>query len=419
MTQLFDPASEGNPPDSEPAKIAELEDALIKAEEASRNKSDFIASLSHEIRTPLNSIIGVTNLFQGTKLDLEQRKFVEMLSSSAHDLLALVQELLDLSLIETGRMTFRREPFPVRSLCSRTIRPLAVAMQERRLSLDLQVDQAVPEFLKGDGPRLGQILRNMVENALSLTAKGAISVWVTIDDKTESAVTLYITVSHGYGASIQGEGGNSGEREDLQIKDFSPSFQGSGMGLLIAKGTADAMGGGLETEVIPSGDRLIHFHGPMGLVSPGEVKEKGKKGALPESAEQKTDLPEGLSLLVVDDNRFNRSLAATVLRKMGGPGWRVSQAEGAREALDMLEEAFFDIIFMDVQMPEMDGLEATRLIREREKGEGKRRLIIAMTAYAMEGDRQMCLDAGMDDYIAKPVEADQLLAVITKNLAQS
>ena len=404
MTQFVDRGVE-SPPDSTPGKIAELEEALQKAEEASRNKSAFIAGLSHEIRTPLNSIIGVTNLFQGTKLDLEQRKFVEMLSSSAQDLLVLVQELLDLSLIETGRLTFRKEPFPIRSLCSRAIRPMAVAMQERRLSLELQVDPAVPEFLRGDGPRLSQILRNMVENALSLTAKGNISVWVTADNETESTTSLYVTVSHGHGANFVGDG-------------FPSTSQGSGMGLLIAKGTAEAMGGALETEVIPSGDRLIHFHSPMELVRPEEIDDKEKRGTPWESAGGKISLPEELSLLVVDDNRFNRSLAATVLRKMGGPGWKVSQAEGGGQALARLEETFFDIIFMDVQMPEMDGLEATRLIRKREETAEKHSLIIAMTAYAMEGDRQMCLDAGMDDYIAKPVEADQLLKVITKNLTQ-
>jgi hypothetical protein len=142
----------GSAPDEPQRRIPELEEALRRAEDSSRNKSAFIANLSHEIRTPLNSIIGVANLFQGTRLDLEQKKFVEMLSTSARDLHRLVEELLDLSLIETGRLTLQSEPFPVRSNCSRTIRPLAVSIQERRLSLELQVDPAVPEYLGGTAP---------------------------------------------------------------------------------------------------------------------------------------------------------------------------------------------------------------------------------------------------------------------------
>ncbi|MDK2959529.1 MAG: hypothetical protein PWP47_1573 [Synergistaceae bacterium] len=397
-------------------RIIELEEALRRAEESSRNKSAFIANLSHEILTPLNSIIGVANLFQGTRLDLEQKKFVEMLSTSARDLLRLVEELLDLSLIETGRLSLQSEPFPVRSSCSRTIRPIAVSIQDRRLSLELHVEPAVPEFLRGDSARLNQIIRNMVTNAIAFTPKGTITVRVFLEEETDSSADLHITAIHPDGGMGAVKGRDT-DYSDMERKDFSASFQGAGMGLLIARGIAEAMGGRLWTEFSDSGDRAIHFRASLGKVHPEEElpgKETESGEGLPS---EKKPLPAEISILVVDDNRFNRSLTRTILRKMGGPGWKVSLAESGTEALQLMEEEHFDLVFMDVQMPGMDGLECTRLARKKETAHGRRHVIIAMTAYAREGDREMCLDAGMDDYIAKPVEAGELRSVISRNLA--
>jgi len=416
MTSISGQAREGTSQEDQARRITELEEALRRAEESSRNKSAFIANLSHEIRTPLNSIIGVANLFQGTRLDLEQQKFVEMLSTSARDLHRLVEELLDLSLIETGRLTLQSDLFPVRTTCSRTVRPLAVSVQERRLSLELHVDPAVPELLLGDSARLGQILRNMVTNAIAFTPKGTISVRVFSGEENETAVILHITAGH------PGGGAGTEKRRDtdysnMERKDFSASFQGAGMGLLIARGIAEAMGGKLWTELSGSGDRVIHFRASLGKIPPGETFRKKDGDSGKELPADGAPLPEKISILVVDDNRFNRSLARTILRKMGGPGWDVFLAESGSEALQLMDEKQYDLVFMDVQMPDMDGLECTRLARAKEAVRGLRSVIIAMTAYAMEGDRRMCLDAGMDDYIAKPVEAEVLRSVISRNLA--
>ena len=415
MAPISGQAQGGSAPEELQRRIPELEEALRRAEESSRNKSAFIANLSHEIRTPLNSIIGVANLFQGTRLDLEQKKFVEMLSTSARDLHRLVEELLDLSLIETGRLTLQSEPFPVRSSCSRTIRPLAVSIQERRLSLELQVDPAVPEFLRGDSARLSQILRNMVTNAIAFTPKGTISVRVFLAEETELSVCLHVTAAHPDGR-IGAEKRRDTDYSNMERKDFSASFQGAGMGLLIARGIAETMGGKLWTEFSGSGHRVIHFRASLGKVLPDEAFP-GKEEGSGEGPREAAPLPGEISILVVDDNRFNRSLTRTILRKMGGPGWKVTLAESGPEALQLMEEQYFDLVFMDVQMPEMDGLECTRLARKQGTGLKRQSVIIAMTAYAMEGDRRMCLDAGMDDYIAKPVEAEELRSVISRNLA--
>ena len=415
MTSISGKARDGSSQEEHTRRMTELEDALRRAEESSRNKSAFIANLSHEILTPLNSIIGVANLFQGTRLDLEQKKFVEMLTASARDLHRLVEELLDLSLIETGRLTLQSDLFPVRTTCSRTVRPLALSIRERGLSLELHVDPAVPEFLLGDSARFGQILGNMVANAIAFTPKGAIQVRVFPEEETEWSVLLHVTADHpdvGAGAEKR----RDTDYSNMERRDFSASFQGAGMGLLIARGIAEAMGGKFWTEFSGSGGRSIHFLASIGKVLRGEAfsgKEEESGEFFPRAA---SPLPGKISVLVVDDNRFNRSLTRAILRKMGGPGWMVSLAEGGAEALHLMEERHFDLVFMDVQMPEMDGLECARLARKLEAGLGRRSVIIAMTAYAMEGDRRMCLDGGMDDYIAKPVEAGELRSVISRNL---
>jgi CheY-like chemotaxis protein len=397
-------------------KIAALEEALAKAEDANRKKTAFIANLSHEIRTPLNSIVGVVNLFQGTKLDLEQKKFVEMLSSSARDLLSLVEELLDLSRIETGRLELKIDPVPLRSCCSQAVRPLAMAAQERRLQMELSISPAVPEFLLGDSARIRQVLRNLVNTAITFTAKGKIEIQVFPLEDGPNFQILQFSVSHS-AEGISGERlGAMLDYSGLNRSEFSRAYEGAGLGLIIARGIVEAMGGKIWTEIRKGDEHAFHFTLKMDKLAGAE---KNAADSSPEKGKESNDealLPAALSILVVDDNKFNRSLTRTILRKKGGPGWAVSLAESGQEALEKTESEAFDLVFMDIQMPEMDGLETTRIIRGREKGTEARLAVIAMTAYAMEGDRQMCLDAGMDDYIAKPVDPEELVDVIIRNL---
>lgn len=400
------------------AKIARLEEALEKSEDANKKKSAFIANLSHEIRTPLNSIVGVVNLFQGTKLDLEQKKFVEMLSSSARDLLLLVEELLDLSRLETGQLELKSDPVPLRSCCSQAVRPLAMTAQERRLQIELSISPDIPEFLCGDSARLRQVLRNVVGTAIAFTAKGKIKIRVSIVHETRETLTLQFSVAH----SAEGI---TGDRIDAMLdysaldrSEFSSAYEGVGLGLVIAKGLAEAMGGTLRAERVGEKHNIFHFTVTMQKTAEdGQASQEPSSPPQPGSRDAILVLPEKLSVLVVDDNKFNRNITRTILRKKGGPEWNVSLAQDGAEALQKISSEHFDLVFMDIQMPGMDGLDTTRAVRVRESESGARRLpVIAMTAYAMEGDRQMCLDAGMDDYIAKPVDPDELVAVITRNL---
>jgi len=405
-------------PEETAAKIARLEESLAKSEDANKKKAAFIANLSHEIRTPLNSIVGVVNLFQGTKLDLEQKKFVEMLSSSSRDLLLLVEELLDLSRLETGQLELKVDPVPLRSCCSQAVRPLAMTAQERRLQMELSIAPDIPEFLCGDSARLRQVLRNIVGTAIAFTAKGKIEIGVSIVHETRETLTLQFSVAH----SAEGI---AGDRIDAMLdysaldrSEFSRAYEGVGLGLIIAKGLAEAMGGALRAERVEKERNIFYFTVTMRRTAGnGQASQEPASPSKPESRDAILVLPGKLSILVVDDNKFNRSLTRTILRKKGGQEWSVSLAEDGAEALQKLSGEHFDLVFMDIQMPGMNGLDTTRAIRIRESESGARRLpVIAMTAYAMEGDRQMCLDAGMDDYIAKPVDPDELVAVIIRNL---
>ena len=405
-------------PEETSARIARLEEALAKSEDANKKKVAFIANLSHEIRTPLNSIVGVVNLFQGTKLDLEQKKFVEMLSSSSRDLLLLVEELLDLSRLETGQLELKSDPVPLRSCCSQAVRPLAMTAQERRLQMELSIAPDIPEFLCGDSARLRQVLRNIVSTAIAFTAKGKIRIRVFIVHENSETLTLQFSVAHSAEGITADRINAMLDYSALDRGEFSRAYEGVGLGLIIAKGLAEAMGGALWAESVGNEHNTFHF-----TVTMKRTAENGQVTREPATPPEQ-DIPDGLvalpgklTILVVDDNKFNRSLTRTILRKKGGPEWSISLAEDGAEALRKISDEHFDLVFMDIQMPGINGLDTTRAIRAREKEAAAQRLpVIAMTAYAMEGDRQMCLDAGMDDYIAKPVDPDELVEVIIRNL---
>ena len=399
------------------SRIADLEEALAKSEDDSRKMAAFIANMSHEIRTPLNSIIGVVALFQDTKLDFEQKKFVEMLSSSSRDLLQLVEELLDISRLKTGELELKENPVPIRSCFSQAVRPLAMAARERRIQVELSIPPSVPEFLLGDSARLRQILRNITSTAIALTARGKIEIDVMPESETDEYMALHIVIAHPSNSSAIDRIKAMLDYAALDRVEFSQAYEGTGMGLIIAKGFAGAMDGSLWTE--NAGDDTNKFHLTLNMkkVSSQEAEPVESHAGLGGEEQKKVSvLPEELSILVVDDNNFNRSLTRSILRKKGGPGWTVSLAGGGEEALRKISEEKYDLVFMDVQMPGMNGLDTTMAIRTLERGEkGGHLPVVAMTAYAMEGDRQMCLDAGMDDYIAKPVDPDELVEVIIRN----
>ena len=401
-----------------------LQDARFKAESANRAKGLFLANMSHEIRTPMNAILGMTHLAMQARSDDQRRHFLETVQHSSESLLGLLNDILDFSKMEAGQLQLNPLPFNLRRLLHGIVSTMGVSATEKGLTLTAHIADDLPEVLIGDDMRLRQILLNLVGNAIKFTSKGAVTISATRDSAGD-AEAVHCTVTDS-GIGIPADKCvlifNSFEQAD---SSHARQFGGTGLGLSVCSQLISLMGGRIWVESREQAGSAFHFTVP-----------------LPASSEQPAELPEteqaapmaiaNLRILVVDDNAVNRDVASMTLEQTH----EVATAGNGLEALTLLAMRPFDIILMDVQMPTMDGLTATAMIRALEQEQplpqpltepllsdltvrlrGGHLPIVAMTAHAMSEDRDMCRATGMDGYITKPFQPAQLVTILHEMMA--
>jgi len=384
----------------------ELRDAKDTAEKSVIAKENFLSNMSHEIRTPMNAVLGFTDLLIDTPLNPEQQDFVEAIQTSGKNLMSIINDILDYSKIEAGMMTIEQVPLSIRSIFS----SLSVLFSQKKtdVSIDLSftADPAIPENLSGDPTRLTQIIINLVSNAIKFTEKGSVKVAAVLDKKADQVAHVTFTVTD-TGIGIPEDKLDAVfERFNQATNDTTRKYGGTGLGLSIVKRLVELQGGSIRVKSLLGKGSVFEFCLPL-----HEQTSDVSKDLQAHTIHKITPDHKKLHILLVEDNVINQKLAEKHLTNFG---FTLDIAGNGKIALDKLQQATYDLVLMDMQMPEMDGYEAANAIRKHLK---LTLPIIAMTAHAMSGEKEKCLAIGMNDYISKPFKAAELYQKISNQMA--
>ena len=406
-------------------KNQELETALATAREATRTKSRFLANMSHEIRTPINGVLGMADFLLGTQLDAEQREYAEAIQRSAGSLTSLINDILDFSSIESRTLRLDRVVFSLQAAIQQAAAEFAAQASAKGIDFASSIAPNVPDAVTGDPARLRQVLSNLLGNAVKFTERGRIELAAELVSHTRDELKLRFTVGD------TGIGIPASDRDRLfetftQADDSNTrKYGGTGLGLAISKQLVELLGGEIGVESEPGAGSRFWFTASFGDAAKGATSEAAPRASTPSappkpaakaavhssvSAARKstsaasTAAGHSMRILLAEDNEINQRITLRLLQKLG---LSADAVVNGRQAVEALEKQKYDLVLMDCQMPDMDGFEATAVIRSRE-GTSRHQTICALTANAMAGDRERCLAAGMDDYISKPVGLEKL-----------